>query len=537
MDGDLQQPLVPPPVPTAVTIGSSALAPAVEVTPPTRSLAFMRPRSIFDLSDAEIQRLKTLAQMHTQLNNFKLITVGFDKSAKLSEPEYFMIMLQGLAIGIDPMVSLSFFNIIDGKLAINAAGMMAKIQASGLLEDMKIDSQDSYCEVAMKRKGVDTPHVERFTMEQAKALNFTGKKNWQMQPRNMLKLRALSACGRILFSDVINGLYTTEELEDFIPDAPIPMPTLREVPRSGAPSLSVLPKPAAAEGEPVSDDDYEPPFGGDAPQSNSPKAMPHWATIKANQDQLVTLMKQHSVGASEVLDRLHPGQNITKWSESPATFPQIKETILAIAHERQAPASTEGEPGDWFENLDHDDTPRSGKPASVKGARAAKASKPAAQPEAPKPATWRDDDEIREFLSYVWDTYNRDPREFIEKLGATSVSSLAGKDAAIDAFRGIAIANQWEMVATSCRYVNGGNNQKYLEFDGPIPIRQYGRSTSFKQLIGEEWYNANQVDTWTEVGKTYTFDSALEIKWENKDGKYCVATGYSILEDSDEEVE
>ena len=46
----------------------------------------------------------------------------------------------------------------------------------------------------------------------AKTLGLAGKDNWKKQPATMLKWRAVSACARVVFPDVIQGMYTPEEI-------------------------------------------------------------------------------------------------------------------------------------------------------------------------------------------------------------------------------------------------------------------------------------------------------------------------------------
>lgn len=171
------------------------------------------PRNIFEMSAEHLQRLKLLAQMYAS-SSFN--------SAKQPKPEgdYFLIMMKGLELGISPMTAVDFINIIQGQPCIDGKGMLALISNSGELENIAFNSTDQHCTVTIKRKGRDA-HSETWTMDDArkfktwekgKLISLSEKHNWQSQPKTMLKWRALAACARVTFSDVIGGLYTKEEI-------------------------------------------------------------------------------------------------------------------------------------------------------------------------------------------------------------------------------------------------------------------------------------------------------------------------------------
>lgn len=131
--------------------------------------------------------------------------------SKQNETQAMFIMLKGFELGISPMQALDGIQVIQGKTTVSPQLMLALINRSGQLEDMEIDSTAVRCIVTMKRVG-RSPHTETFTMDNAKAMQLAGKDNWNKQPAVMLKWRAVSACARIVFPDVIQGMYTPEEM-------------------------------------------------------------------------------------------------------------------------------------------------------------------------------------------------------------------------------------------------------------------------------------------------------------------------------------
>jgi hypothetical protein len=121
------------------------------------------------------------------------------------------IMMLGRELGIGAWAALNNVNVIQGKPTVSPQLMLGLINRSEQLEDMAVNSTDQGCTVTMKRKG-RTPHTETFDMKDAQSLGLTGKDNYKKQPATMMKWRAVAACARVVFPDVILGLYTPDEM-------------------------------------------------------------------------------------------------------------------------------------------------------------------------------------------------------------------------------------------------------------------------------------------------------------------------------------
>lgn len=161
------------------------------------------PRSIFEMTEPEFNRLATLAKMYA--------VSSFSQKAK-KESDYFLIMMKGLELGLRPMTAVDFINIVQGVPVIDGKGMLALINSSLQLEDMTIDSQPDKCTVTMTRKG-RTPHTVIFDIDRARQMGLANRDNYKKQPGTMLKWRAITDCARVVFPDVIGGLYTPEEID------------------------------------------------------------------------------------------------------------------------------------------------------------------------------------------------------------------------------------------------------------------------------------------------------------------------------------
>ncbi len=124
-------------------------------------------------------------------------------------------VLQGLSLGVDPLVALQQIYIIHGRPGMYAKFMVALVQAHGH-EVWTEDISDTRAVVCGRRKGSE--HTERVTvtMDQARRAKWTTNAKYQETPQDMLWARAAGrVCDRIA-SDVLKGIRSVEEIEDTI---------------------------------------------------------------------------------------------------------------------------------------------------------------------------------------------------------------------------------------------------------------------------------------------------------------------------------
>ena len=151
------------------------------------------------------------------------------KSIKTAEQAFAIITL-GAELGFAAWQSMNSIDVIQGKPTLKPQAMLALIHRSGLAELVKIPNVDEIAKanaatVTMTRKGGMT-HTETFTWEMAELMETTEyvdnqkrtipmvqKYNWRTMPEIMMKWRAVSACARVVFPDVIMGMYTADEID------------------------------------------------------------------------------------------------------------------------------------------------------------------------------------------------------------------------------------------------------------------------------------------------------------------------------------
>jgi len=131
-------------------------------------------------------------------------------SIKTAE-EAIAIILMGRELNINAMASLQTINIIQNKPTVSPQLMLALINRSGQLEDVRLETGVEGAICTMKRKG-RAPYTARFGPAEAKAMNLDGKDNYKKQAPTMFKWRAVADAARTVFPDVVLGLYTPEEM-------------------------------------------------------------------------------------------------------------------------------------------------------------------------------------------------------------------------------------------------------------------------------------------------------------------------------------
>lgn len=161
--------------------------------------------SVFDLSNFE--RSLKYAEM--------IFKSSFAPRSYKSPADILAAVAYGAEVGLGPMQALQSIAVINGKPSIYGDAMLALVRKSGLLETIKewIDGDTAYCELV--RVG-NPPRVFTFSKAEAKTAGLLGKPGpWTTYPNRMLMFRARGFGLRDCFGDVLNGLISSEEAEDY----------------------------------------------------------------------------------------------------------------------------------------------------------------------------------------------------------------------------------------------------------------------------------------------------------------------------------
>lgn len=137
-----------------------------------------------------------------------------------SKPEdIFVTVLYGHELGLAPIMSLNSICVIQGQVTLKVQTMNALVRSKhpDAIIDIQADENNRTVTVEAKRNKNDPGYKSYWNMDKAKLMGLTSKNNWQVQPMNMLKARALSDALRTVFPDTLLGLFSSEEMEDLPP--------------------------------------------------------------------------------------------------------------------------------------------------------------------------------------------------------------------------------------------------------------------------------------------------------------------------------
>lgn len=131
----------------------------------------------------------------------------------LDTPEKVLVCLfKAQEIGIPPMEALASMPVINGKVTMQGNLILSLINKSHNVSQLKIDSKDNQCTVTMSRKDYDMSHTASFNIDDAKKAGLMDKQIWRQYTKLMLQWRAVAICARVVFPDIMSGLYTPEEI-------------------------------------------------------------------------------------------------------------------------------------------------------------------------------------------------------------------------------------------------------------------------------------------------------------------------------------
>jgi hypothetical protein len=139
-----------------------------------------------------------------------------------------VLALQCLSERKPPLELAKTYHLIEGKLSMRADAMLAKFQMSG--GTVKWHSRtDKEVSATFSIRGNELPFTAKLDEFVANGVA-TGrdgklKDNWRKFPRQMLTARVISEAVRLLAPEIVFGIYTPEEVQDFSePKVVVPAP-------------------------------------------------------------------------------------------------------------------------------------------------------------------------------------------------------------------------------------------------------------------------------------------------------------------------
>lgn len=135
----------------------------------------------------------------------------------------FVAIATGMELGLKPMQALRNIVVVQGRPTFSADGGFAVVRNHpeyGGIRWEKQDDKEARCVITRVSKGgqLKEEFPGSFTIKEAATAGLANKDNWKNYPARMLRARALSYACRDAFPDVLNGLYTPDEIN---PDTPV----------------------------------------------------------------------------------------------------------------------------------------------------------------------------------------------------------------------------------------------------------------------------------------------------------------------------
>ena len=162
-----------------------------------------------------------------QLNKYSQLVVRSQLCPKhIDRPEDAMMIIQrGAELGLTAMTALQNMYVFDGKVTLPASLSVGVVKRSGLCEYFRCTHSDmESASYETLRVGDPEPVSLTYTIDQANRANLLHKQNWKKYPAEMLRARCSIQLARMVYEDLLAGVYTRDELEKGDP-APRPTPT------------------------------------------------------------------------------------------------------------------------------------------------------------------------------------------------------------------------------------------------------------------------------------------------------------------------
>jgi hypothetical protein len=134
-----------------------------------------------------------------------------------------MVIMAGRELGLAPMQSLRMIAIIKGKTTLTADATVALVRRQpDCVEWRLVESTAQRATYTTRRKGDTEPTTLTWTIEQAQRAGLANGQGWRLYPEAMLRARCASALARIVYPDLVAGIYDPDELAQPL-DVPAPV--------------------------------------------------------------------------------------------------------------------------------------------------------------------------------------------------------------------------------------------------------------------------------------------------------------------------
>ena len=138
------------------------------------------------------------------------------KAKEMSVNNIFIACSYGGTLGLNPFQSLQGIAMVNGKPSVYGDTLLGLVRP--LCDDFQewFDDQTGTAFCVIRRRGSQHPVQQKFSYQDAQRAGLTSKKGpWTQYPERMLQMRARGFAIRDAFPDVLSGVITREEAEDY----------------------------------------------------------------------------------------------------------------------------------------------------------------------------------------------------------------------------------------------------------------------------------------------------------------------------------
>ena len=177
---------------------------------------------------ANLTSFKSISQLEDHCQ--KMIDSGYLPQAVRTPAQALVIAQMGAELGLPMMTAFNNINVIQGKPVLGWRGQTALVQKFGVVIDVvrnydpKLNQKGDFTgnyetEIRVIRKydsldGRVIEHTFSKSWNECVLAGWTTKDNWKKYPKNMLKARAITDALALYCSDMLNGIYSLEEMAD-----------------------------------------------------------------------------------------------------------------------------------------------------------------------------------------------------------------------------------------------------------------------------------------------------------------------------------
>lgn len=162
--------------------------------------------------------LDKLMEMSKMLSKSTVVPVSYQNR----EENVFIALDLANRMGLSPMTVMQNLYLINGKTSFSGSFIAALINSSPLFSDVELmwvgeKGKGSYGAYIKAKKNGKEVVGTAVTMEMATQEGWLKNPKWKSMPDLMLSYRAYSFFGRVHAAELLNGIYSTSEVEDFTP--------------------------------------------------------------------------------------------------------------------------------------------------------------------------------------------------------------------------------------------------------------------------------------------------------------------------------